>query len=378
MNPVLLVPLGLAALAALVVPLVIHLRRRTEQVPTDFAALRWLDPRPRPRQRIRFDEWPLLIARLLLVGLLALLLAQPVLFGVKDDAPRVLVAPGVDPAPYVREGTDAHWLAPGFPTVDTVAPAGPVPLASLIRQFDAELSPRAPLTVVVPDVIEGADADWLRLTRPVRWQVVPGAMTAPSAAAATGLALAVRYPTNNDGGARYLRAAATAWGTAARYEAVASDALPPRDRLLVWLRPGPVPQAVADWIDGGGTALLGSEAGFTMPGGTVALWRDASGATLIEGGASGRGRVMRFTRLLTPQAMPMLLEPEFADSLRKAITPPPPAPARVHAGDYAPAGDVAPYPQPPLPLAPWLAVLIAVVFLVERWLANGPRRAAVR
>ena len=77
MTPLLLAPLGLAALAALIGPLLIHLRRRTEEVPVDFAALRWLDPRPRPRQRLQFDEWPLLALRLLLVALLALLLARP-------------------------------------------------------------------------------------------------------------------------------------------------------------------------------------------------------------------------------------------------------------------------------------------------------------
>lgn len=374
MNPVLLAPLGLAALAALIVPLLIHLRRRTEQVPTDFAALRWLDPRPRPRQRIRFDEWPLLVTRLLLVALLALLLAQPALFGVKDDAPRVLVAPGVEPAPYQREGTEVRWLAPGFPVTDTTAPTGPVPLASLIRQFDAELPPRAPLTIVVPAVIDGADADRLRLTRRVRWEVVPGAMASAKPAAAAAPTLAVRHLPNRDGGASYLRAATGAWGAGARFDSAASEALPSPDHLLVWLRPGPVPEAVADWIDTGGTALLGADATFAMPGSTLALWRDAGGASLIEGSALGKGRVLRFTRALTPQAMPELLEPEFAADLRKAITPTPPPPARVYASDYTPAAGVAPFPQPPLPLGAWLAVLIAAVLLIERWLATIPRR----
>ena len=76
MTPLLLAPLGLAALAALIVPLLIHLHRRTEEVPVDFAALRWLDILTRPRSRIRFEEWLLLALRLLLVALLGLLLAQ--------------------------------------------------------------------------------------------------------------------------------------------------------------------------------------------------------------------------------------------------------------------------------------------------------------
>lgn len=374
MNPVLLLPLGLAALAALVVPLVIHLRRRTEQVPTDFAALRWLDPRPRPRQRIRFDEWPLLIVRLLLMALLALLLAQPALFGVKDDAPRILVAPGVDPAPYVRKDAEVRWIAPGFPAADTAAPAGPVPLASLIRQFDAELPPRAPLTIVVPQVIDGLDADRLRLTRSVDWRVVPGTMAARPAGGTAPPMLAVRHPAGNDRGSDYLRAAATAWGAAERFEATTDEALPAPDRLLVWLRPGPVPAALSAWISRGGTALLGTDAGFVMPGGTGAVWRDDAGATLIEGAPLGKGRAIRLTRPLSPQAMPQLLEPDFADRLRTALSPPPPPPARVFARDYPPVAGPASYPQPPLALLPWLAILIAALFAIERWLATGPRR----
>ncbi len=71
----LLFPLGLAALAAWLLPLLIHLARRQESRLTEFAALRWLRAQPRPRQRIRVDEWPLLLLRLLLLALLALLLA---------------------------------------------------------------------------------------------------------------------------------------------------------------------------------------------------------------------------------------------------------------------------------------------------------------
>ena len=62
-----LFPAGLAALATLLLPLLIHLARRDEQRLIDFAALRWLSAKPRPRRRIRFDEWPLLLLRLLLL-----------------------------------------------------------------------------------------------------------------------------------------------------------------------------------------------------------------------------------------------------------------------------------------------------------------------
>ena len=72
MNFGLLLPAGLAALFALLLPLVLHLTRRTEQQTAMFAALRWLQVLQRPRQRIRLEEWLLLVLRLLLVELLLL------------------------------------------------------------------------------------------------------------------------------------------------------------------------------------------------------------------------------------------------------------------------------------------------------------------
>src|SRR6187431_2425991 len=74
---VLLWPAGLLALVALAVPLLLHLRRATEARRVEFAALRWLSPRQRPRRRLRVREWLLLLLRLLLAALVALLFAGP-------------------------------------------------------------------------------------------------------------------------------------------------------------------------------------------------------------------------------------------------------------------------------------------------------------
>ena len=141
MNLVWLFPAGLTALAALLLPLLIHLARRDEQQRIDFAALRWLSARPRPRRRIRFDEWPLLLVRLLLLALLAVLLARPALHGIEDETPRVAVAPGVD-ATAARNALASDkaqwlWLAPGFPAFDMPPPRPAQPLASLLRELDA-------------------------------------------------------------------------------------------------------------------------------------------------------------------------------------------------------------------------------------------------
>lgn len=379
MTPLLLAPLGLAALAALVVPLLVHLRRRTEEVPLDFAALRWLDPRPRPRRRLRFDEWLLLALRLLLVALLALLLARPGVLGWHDETPQVLVAPGIDPA-AARAATgpeaELRWIAPGFPVVEDWPAPSTASLSSLIRQFDAELPQGASLTILVPPVLAGVDAAPLRLTREAAWRIVDGGETPAKPAVPASPALAVRHAQDQAGAVRYFRAAAAAWSDTPRFEAGTDGALPPRGSVLVWLVPGPVPAAVSDWVSDGGTALLASSAEIAMPATSEALWRGDTGATLVEGGALGKGRLLRFTRPLEPAAMPALVDAGFPARLRELVSPPAPPPARVRAEDVAPVKGTAPFPLPPRELSGWLAVLIALVFLAERVLATRRRRFA--
>jgi hypothetical protein len=363
----LLAPLGLAALAALVLPLLVHIRRRTEEVPLDFAALRWLEALPKPKRRLRFDEWLLLALRLLLVAALALLLARPAVLGWEDDAPRVLAALGIDAAAARAAAgpeADIRWIEPG------------APVSSTIRQVDAELSPGTPLTILVPEVLAGVDAAPLRLTRKVQWRIVkeaPGAGAPPMPLAP---ALALRHPAGDADAIRYFRAAATAWSNSPRFEAAAGEALPPRGTVLVWLNPGPVPSAVSDWVSAGGTALLASTAELAMPAASAILWTDEAGGALVEGGPLGAGRVLRLTRPLVPAAMPDLLDARFAATLRDLVTPPALPPARVTAAAFAPQAGSAPFPLPPRELASWMAVLIAALFLAERWFATRRRRFA--
>jgi len=378
-TPLLLIPFGLAALAAVAVPLVIHLRRRTEEVPVDFAALRWLDALPRPRSKLRFDELLLLALRLLLIVLLGLLLARPAVLGWEGAEPRILVAPGVDPAAaraVAGPDADLHWAAPGFPAVEGPMPPARGQVSSLIRQFDAELPPETSLTILVPPVLDGVDAEPLRLTRKVTWRIVAGAKGNAEPAAPASPALAVRYASDDQAALRYFRAAASAWNDTPRFEAQSDGDLPPRETVLVWLKPGRVPQAVIDRVSQGGTALLSEAAEVAMPATTTALWRDDIGNTLVEGAPLGSGRLMRFTRPLEPAAMPALLAPDFAARLRDLVTSPAPPPGRVNAAAFAPRAGVTPYPQPPRELSAWLGVLIALVFLAERLLATRARRFA--
>lgn len=383
MNAALLLPAALAALAALLLPLLIHLARRSEQRPTDFAALRWLRQKPKPRHRIRFDEWPLLIARLLLLALLAVWLARPVLFGSASDAPWVAVMPGVDAA-QARAAVDdkkarLHWLAPGFPALDRPAPAAAaLPFASLLRQLDSELPAAVKLSVFVPEQLQGADAQRPQLSRTVEWKVLPGAMPASKPLASPAPMLTVRYAENHQEGVRYLRAVAIAWQpdtvTTAFAAAPITQALPAETRNLIWLAPSPLPAAVGDWIRQGGAALLAMETEYEFPTTRTVYWRDEIGAPLVEGAALGRGRVLRFTRAFSPATMPQLLQPEFPRNLRNLFATPAPAPARVAARDYAPITGGASYALPPRDLQPWLALLIAALLLVERWLATRRSR----
>jgi hypothetical protein len=157
-----------------------------------------------------------------------------------------------------------------------------------------------------------------------------------------------------------------------------TQAWPADLRELIWLVPGPVPAQVREFARSGGRVLL--DAGSDWPGDAASprapLWRDGSGALLAEGVAYGRGRLMRLTRAVAPQAMPELLEPGFAQRLRGLFAPSVPAPVWVSAKDHVPATGASAYALPPRDLRLWWALMIALAFLCERWLATRARRGA--
>ncbi|WP_409476119.1 BatA domain-containing protein [Stenotrophomonas sp. Y-13] len=379
MSLVWLFPAGLAALAALLLPVLIHLARRDEQRLIDFAALRWLSARPRPRRRIRFDDWPLLLVRLLLLALLAVLLARPALQGVEDDAPRVAVAPGVDIA-AARGATgsgDARWLwlAPGFPAVDAGAAPPPVqPLASLLRELDATLPAGAPLTVVVPSVLDGLDAQLPRLSRAVRWQVVAAAPPAAAATAAPPPRLHIRHDPAGATALPWLRAVGQAWNAATPAD-IGGDEQPFADDagVRVWLSARPVPPAVQAWARAGGRLLVDARTPVPADTQRLPVWHDDSGAPVIEQVAGGGGRWLRWAAPLQPATLPVLLDAGFPQHLRDVLQAPP-APTRALAAAMAPGRGAAAWPQPAYEPVPWLAAAIALLFLLERWLASARRR----
>ncbi len=75
-----LVPAFLAGLAALVVPLVLHLRHRERRKPRPFPSLMFLARLPiRTERQRRITDWPLLLLRALAVALLVFAFARPFL-----------------------------------------------------------------------------------------------------------------------------------------------------------------------------------------------------------------------------------------------------------------------------------------------------------
>lgn len=396
----LLLPAGLVALAALLLPLLIHLSRQSEQRRTEFAALRWLSAQLRPRQKLRFEEIFLLLLRLLLLAAFALLLARPVLFGGEGDAPRVLVAPGVDvsAARATVNLPDAkwHWLAPGFPDIETATPPGQQPTASLLREFDASLPAKTPVTVFVPERLDGVDAMRPRLARKVDWRVLPSPV--PAAAIARrepAPMLVVRHAQPREPQLPYLRAVASAWRaddapvTATPAEAadapvpstpaasdIASTAqpLPVNARWLAWLAPGELPPPIRDWIARGGIALLDEKTELPEATNAVALWRDDEGKVLVRGVAIGRGRALLLTRPLAPAAWPGLLDGQFPTRLRALFEDAPAPPSLVAAAGFTPVAGGPAFPETPRPLQAWLAALVALLFALERWFASALRR----
>ena len=372
-----LFPAGFLALGALLLPLLIHLARRSEQRIIDFAALRWLSAKPRPRRRIRFDEWPLLLLRLLLLALLAVLLARPALMGVPDTQQRVAVLPGVDLATAQRAAGNADaqwlWLAPGFPRIDnSAAPQGPQPVSSLLRELDAALPTDATLTVVVPSVLDGLDAQRPQLSRAVRWQVLDQTAAAdePTALAPE---LQIRHDEAGKPGLRYLNAVASAWRGTKPQTADDSAAFSNDGKLHVWLSAKPLPADTSAWLQGGGRLLVDARTPVPANAQRTPLWRDANGVLVIEQIGTPQGQWLRWAAPLQPASLPVLLDADFPNDLR-AVLQAAPTPRRAPAATMQPGIGATLYPQPATELSHWLLLAIALLFLLERWLASAPRR----
>lgn len=171
----LLVPIALVGLLVWAVPIVIHVWSRGRPETVRVGSIRWLEQaEPRRPRRLKLTQWPLLLVRLLLLGLLVLLLARPVWTQATQDDPApqswVLVHPAVMSDTTVsawwtrldslaNRGASVRWLQPGLKPADLAARdmasvqnyGAAVPDAwSLLMEADAQLPPGSDITVVSP------------------------------------------------------------------------------------------------------------------------------------------------------------------------------------------------------------------------------------
>lgn len=367
----LLFPLGLAALAAWLLPLLIHLARRHPYTPLDFAALRWLRAQIRPRQRIRFDDWPLLLVRMVLLAALALLLARPALTGPAPvPAAWTVVAPGLDATALRGTAEDGnwHWLAPGLPAVDQAPPASTASLPSLLRELDAQLPAGTALTVHVPDPLPGLDGARLQLSRDVQWKTHPLTVTTTAVAAPPPR---LRVPADAPGTARHwLDALQRAWAVQAPPAPLAAGALPEPGEIGTWSRNDALPPVWQAWLRNGGTVLTAAK----PTAGAAVLLRSPEGTPLLWQQRIGHGRLLSLPGDWDIASNRALRDPGLPRSLLLALQPPPP-PRLGDAADHTPQHAALPAATPPLrePSA-WLVLLIVLLFALERWMASSARR----
>ena len=82
LNPLLL----LAGLAAIGVPIYVHLQQRRRKVRVVFSSLRLVEESQRiARQRRKITNWPLFLLRCLVIGLLAFVFGRPLLQAFRSD-----------------------------------------------------------------------------------------------------------------------------------------------------------------------------------------------------------------------------------------------------------------------------------------------------
>lgn len=371
---------GLFALAALSLPLLIHLIRRPQRQLRDFAALRWLAERNRPREKLRWHERLLLLLRLLLLAVLAALLALPAWRAPPLPAGTawVLVTPGVDAETAQRSvdlpAAEWHWLAPGFPQLMAAVeppPAAPE-FASLIRELDQQLPPATTVTIVVPEMLSGLDGGRLRLQRNVDWRVLRS--VADNGAETELQPLRVQARADADGSSELAVAAALAqaWQAAGRdasYDAAAAEAPVPVGTGIVFCFCAVLPNALERWVADGGTVLLTRQP--ADRGEPVRV--DDGGAIWLRRRPLGHGRVFSVPAALTPQTLPPLLTPDFPAQLWRALQTEA-QPDRAPAAAVAPQKQDAASPGPLLPLEQGLALLAALLFAAERLWAVRRRR----
>jgi hypothetical protein len=302
----LLSPAGLWALAALSIPLALHLWRRPPQT-IRLGSLRFLARVSRriPRD-LRWHEQLLLAARLLLLALLALMLARPHWRPASEDRPQrwALIDPTGTPEgeslarlrAVQAAGYETHQLASGFPRGTPAEHAGaPAPdLWSWLREADAGLPAGSALAVFTPGRLAS-----LRGHRPflphcrVEWVMTPEnvgpAPIAPLSGGAAPLHVLVLHDASRAEDARYLAAAVRAAGQISGSNVALTEgnatqsgvaAVRPADWVF-WLSAQPPPDDLASQATNLFSDVAGNETGQDAAPSWILPQPDVNGAAAL-------------------------------------------------------------------------------------------------
>ncbi len=365
----------LAALAALSIPLAIHLwsRRRTKSVA--IGSIRFLQARrPLSRRTLRLrDPWRLLL-RLAMLTAVILALAGPYLTdsaGPPESSPErwVVVSPSLEEAgrggrtdvtavfDSVRIGADAvRLLHPAWPPLEASIgmPAVSMDTWSLLLALDQTLPPRSHIDVIAPARTGSVRGSRPALHSTVEWfsfddgnhddSVEDSVERAP-------LTVAIFAGPDRKDDARYLQAAIGAISdagdsaTVRRYDTSdVPDAI--AESWIAWLSARPVPAAVVRRVRDGGVLLtdVGDAAGVDVStsidlgrssipvvrltrrgeppdgeGGGAPVWRDGHGVPLLTVSREGAGRHYRLATRLHPTWTSLVLRGLFPEALRPLL-----------------------------------------------------------
>ena len=369
MSLTLLWPAALFGGIALILPWLLHRLPQRLGHRRRFAALRFIGQHTAPRRRPRIREWPLLLLRLLLLAVLVFWLAGPLWrdwpgLGLQWQAlwPGASTTAQAAASPADR----SVWLAPGFPPAgDPVPSDAATDAASLLAQLASSLPPQDRLRVLVPPQLDGIGPAGLQLARPVEWLVVEAT---PPARRGSPPKLALRSEPGVEAGP-WLEAALAAWQhdpalASAIDRGPAEQPVPADVDALLWLGEQPQPRwlgAPRPFLQVAAEALQGSA--------RRDLLSDLPWLPLAGLGA-------RLAAPLQPADLPAVLDADFPRRLHHLLFHREQAAAGADAASLAPTADPALLAPPPLVLDHWLALLAALLFLAERWLANGRRLAS--
>jgi hypothetical protein len=400
-------PLGLLALGALLVPLLLHLVRRPPHT-VRVGDLRFLAKDRRPVRSLRWHRWLLLLLRCALLAALAFALAG-VAWQPRTAAPArwLLLVPGTVLDPVARaawdrlraEGYAPRLLAAGFPLLEATPPTkATVDPWSLLLEADLAVPAGSRAHVFGP-----TSSTLFRGPRPALGQL---AVTWHSTAAAPQSSppptppprVALVAAANRTDDARYLRALFTALGAAAVTDATADWVfqlgdvpLPPtlaaatsRGAVLVSDAPDAAsPQTVVRTLSAGADGLRLHRRIDLSSG--VALQRDSAGEPWLVETRTGTGRHWRFAFRFHPEWTDWPLRGAWATWWRAQLAPPPEAAPALAPEQAAPAF-VPVSPSNPatttslgrIDLRPWAWWLAVLLFAVERTLSlRATRRKAV-